>query len=77
VQQLDNVYLYNIDHLESIVRENLRSRQHELSHCHKIIASHAAEFLARLTPPPTKSVPVAKPEMGWLRTAPALISQPV
>ena len=75
VQQLDNVYLYNIDHLESIVRGNLLSRQHELSHCHEIIASRAAEFLARLTPPPANSV--VKPEMGWLRTAPALISQPV
>ena len=25
VEQLDNVYLYNIDHLETIVRENSRN----------------------------------------------------
>jgi len=52
VQQLEDVYLYNIDHLESIVQENLRIRQQELSKCHEIIAERAAALMAKLTPPP-------------------------
>lgn len=50
VQQLDGVYLYNVDHLEAIVRENVRSREHELARCHQIIAERAAALCARLTP---------------------------
>src|ERR1041385_3945629 len=36
VQDVDNVYLYNIDHLEAIVRENLKSREQELGRCAEI-----------------------------------------
>ena len=31
VQELPNVFLYNVDHLESIVRENVRMREQELA----------------------------------------------
>jgi glutamyl-tRNA reductase len=48
VQQLDNVYLYNIDHLEAIVRENMRMREKEFGKCRALIAERAAELLARL-----------------------------
>src|SRR5215472_558775 len=34
VEQLENVYLYNVDQLETIVRENVRLREQELAHCH-------------------------------------------
>ncbi len=54
VQQLDNVYLYNIDHLESIVRENVRLREQELGRCREIIARHAREVLARFRPTPAR-----------------------
>lgn len=47
VQELDNVYLYNIDHLQTIVAENVKSREHELGRCREIIAGSAAELLAR------------------------------
>ena len=48
VQQLDNVYLYNIDDLETIVRENLRSREQELAGCRQIIDDKAAALMKKL-----------------------------
>ncbi len=51
VEELDNVYLYNIDHLEAIVRENSRMREQELSKCNEIIARRAAALMMKLNPP--------------------------
>ncbi len=48
VQRLDNVYLYNIDDLEGMVRENVRSREQELVLCQQIIDSRAAELMKKL-----------------------------
>ncbi|HVV73515.1 MAG TPA: glutamyl-tRNA reductase [Verrucomicrobiae bacterium] len=50
VQQLDGVYLYNVDHLEAIVRENVRSREHELARCREIISERASALVARFAP---------------------------
>ncbi|HTL59990.1 MAG TPA: glutamyl-tRNA reductase [Candidatus Limnocylindrales bacterium] len=50
VQQLPNVYLYNVDHLEAIVRENVRSREQELAHCRDIISARAGALMGRLMP---------------------------
>jgi glutamyl-tRNA reductase len=50
VQELPNVYLYNVDHLEAIVRENVKSREQELARCHEIIAEHATSLMERLFP---------------------------
>jgi len=50
VQQLDGVYLYNVDHLEAIVRENVRSREQELAQCRQIISQRATDLLARFAP---------------------------
>ncbi len=66
VQQLDNVYLYNVDHLEAIVRENVRSREQELAKCSSIISERTAALMPRLTPQreATPNSP-AQPEAGW------------
>ena len=59
VEELDNVYLYNIDHLEAIVRENSRMREQELSRCNEIIVRRAAALMMKLNPPP-----IARPAAG-------------
>jgi len=75
VEQLDNVYLYNIDHLEAIIRENLRSREQDLSRCHSIIAERAREVMARFVERP---VEVGKPTVpappGFALFQPAVCS---
>jgi len=53
VQQLDNVYLYNIDDLGAIVSENLRLREQELGRCQEIIATRAQNVMARLAGRPS------------------------
>jgi glutamyl-tRNA reductase len=50
VDQLDNVYLYNVDHLEAIVRENVRHREQELARCQAILAERTAALIPRLEP---------------------------
>jgi glutamyl-tRNA reductase len=52
VQQLNNVYLYDVDDLEVIVRENVRHREQELARCQGIIAEHVQEVLARFAERP-------------------------
>ncbi len=47
VQSLPNVYLYNVDHLETIVRENMRLREQELALCHAIIGKRSEALAAR------------------------------
>ena len=59
VQAVDNVYLYNIDHLEAIVRENLQSRESEVGRCDEIINERAQELIAKLEAPAVK--PSARP----------------
>jgi glutamyl-tRNA reductase len=54
VNELNNVYLYNIDHLETIVRENSKLRELELSKCQEIIARHVAALMAKISPAPAK-----------------------
>ncbi|HZR17738.1 MAG TPA: glutamyl-tRNA reductase [Verrucomicrobiae bacterium] len=68
VQQLPNVYLYNVDHLEAIVRENVRLREQELAQCRSIIAQRAAALLARFVPPPAARPQPARsaPREAWL-----------
>ncbi|HWV98922.1 MAG TPA: glutamyl-tRNA reductase [Candidatus Acidoferrum sp.] len=66
VQQLDNVYLYNVDHLEAIVRENVRSREKELAHCEVIIGERAAALMARFAPAPERQrQPVLTSRPDW------------
>jgi glutamyl-tRNA reductase len=48
VQNLANVYLYNVDHLERIVRENIRLREKELVRCQTLIRERAAALMVKL-----------------------------
>jgi glutamyl-tRNA reductase len=62
VQQLSNVYLYDVDDLEVVVRENVRSREQELSRCAEIITRRTADLMKRLArPPEAPRRPAAQP----------------
>lgn len=53
VNQLDNVYLYNVDDLQSIADDNMRARREDLTRCDQLIAANVAKFqewLRRLPP---------------------------
>lgn len=65
VQALANVYVYNVDHLEAIVRENVRLRQQELARCSEIISEHARALVARFGPRTGGVRPAAVPRPGW------------
>ena len=45
VSELDNVYLYNVDDLQSIADDYLKLRQEEVARCEKIIAEKVAALL--------------------------------
>jgi glutamyl-tRNA reductase len=54
VQELNNVFLYDIDDLETIVRENTKCREQELAHCQAIITERTTAVMAKLKPAPEK-----------------------
>jgi glutamyl-tRNA reductase len=67
VQELNNVYLYNVDHLETIVRENVKNRELELTRCGTIIAERTTALMAKLSPQPERNYKPAKPSQpGWV-----------
>jgi len=65
VQQLPNVYLYNVDHLEGIVRENVQNREQELARCQVIVAERAAALLSRFSPPADRKPKPSERQPNW------------
>ncbi len=51
VNDLDGVYLYDIDSLQGIAEEGIRVRQSELSRCEAMIEKHVGEFANWLATP--------------------------
>lgn len=51
INELDNVYVYNIDHLQSIAQDYLEQRQKEIDTCEAFIKEKASEVLESLHPP--------------------------
>jgi glutamyl-tRNA reductase len=49
VNELEGVYLYDIDSLQSIADQSLALRRQQISAAEKIIAGHVADFAARLS----------------------------
>lgn len=50
VQQINNVYLYDVDDLEVIVRENVKHREQEVARCESIITERTDAVLAKIAP---------------------------
>jgi len=48
VNQLDGVFLYDIDSLRDIAHRSLAVRQREIEHCERIIDSHVTDFVGWL-----------------------------
>lgn len=44
VEELYNLYLYNVDNLSQIVEQNRRARQQEIPHAEAIVAEHVSKF---------------------------------
>jgi len=73
VQQLDNVFLYNVDHLENLVRENVRHREQELARCEAIIEDRSSALLAKVAAALEPSENAAgTPVAGWATGVPAV-----
>lgn len=65
VQKIENVFLYNIDHLENLVQANVRLREQELVLCREIISEHVAEFMDKIhTPARRPQVLSIQPQVG-------------
>ena len=67
VQSVPNVYLYNIDDLEAIVRANVQTRTQELTQCQSIIGAEAAAVMAKIFPAPRETFhPRTEPAPDWI-----------
>ena len=64
VQHVSNVYLYDVDDLEVIVRENTRLREQEFARCREIISENTRQVMAKFAYRPSglrHSAPVSEP----------------
>ncbi|NDG72211.1 MAG: glutamyl-tRNA reductase, partial [Proteobacteria bacterium] len=55
VNELENVYLYDIDSIEEIARQSLNVRQAEIVRCEALIDTHVADFMHWMRNHPTSS----------------------
>jgi glutamyl-tRNA reductase len=55
VNELENVYLYDIDSIEEIARQSLNIRQAEIVRCEALIDTHVADFMHWMRNHPTPS----------------------
>jgi glutamyl-tRNA reductase len=51
VNEIDNVYLFNIDNLEQIVQQNVVDREREVSRCMPMVEEETQSFWKDMTPP--------------------------
>ena len=59
---MPNVYLYNIDDLQSIADDSLKQRKEEIARCEEIIREKAVSVLS--APVPGYMKPGARPAFG-------------
>jgi glutamyl-tRNA reductase len=69
VNDLDGVYLYDIDSLQAIARQSLEFRRQEMASCEGIIEKHVADFAAWLAgehvgPPRHDHAPLSETRSG-------------
>lgn len=65
-QDVENVFLYDIDDLEQLVAGNVRMREQEMAPCREIIEKHTAELMAKLNGPSRKpEAPGLQPQASW------------
>ena len=55
MNRLENVFLYNVDHLEAIIRENVRQREQELARCQAILQERTLALMCKLAPAPERN----------------------
>src|SRR5262249_15555219 len=48
VNEIDNIFLYDIDDLQEVVNANLRERMKEADHAEKLVAEEVDRMMARL-----------------------------
>jgi glutamyl-tRNA reductase len=51
VNEIDNVYLFNIDNLEQIVQQNVVDREKEIARCTPLVEEETLAFWKDMTPP--------------------------
>jgi glutamyl-tRNA reductase len=67
VAELPNVFLYDIDDLQAVVRENTKTRAAELAVCQQIIAEHSAELMEKFNAPFVSRRPeTVEAVPGWI-----------
>jgi len=70
VQEISNVFLYDVDDLEVIVRENVKHRTQEIARCENIISERTDAVLAKIAPvPPKSNIRENAVQPGWMLPA--------